>query len=59
MILNYRDQSYLMSSMMKNKHDSDLTAHTSAVYAKNNIKLLWLIRSGVDYDEHQRGQLCD
>lgn len=25
--------------------------HSSVVYAKNDIKLLWLVRFGADYDE--------
>lgn len=45
--------------MMKTRHENDVTDHTGAVHTENDIKLLWLIESGADYDENQIGQQRD
>ena len=45
-----------MRFLAKTKQDSDVTERTSVVYAKNGIKLSWLIRSSVLYEENQIGQ---
>ena len=34
-----------------------MTDHTGVLYAENYTKLSWPIRSGVDYNENQIGQL--
>ena len=48
-----------MRFLAKTKQDSDVTERTSVVYAKNGIKLSWLIRSSVLYEENQIGQWHD
>lgn len=43
---------------MKTRLYNDLTDCASAIYAEKDIELLWLIKSGVVYDENQTGQHC-
>ena len=44
---------------MKTRQDNDVTNHTGTIYAKNDTKLLWPIRSGTVYNRNQIGQLRD
>ena len=39
--------------MIKTKCNNDVIECTGEVYTRNNIKLLWPIRSSVDCDENQ------
>ena len=48
-----------MKSVTKTKQDKDATDGISAIYAENNTKLSWLIRSSVNYDENQIWKLRD
>ena len=48
-----------MPTMTKTRHDNDVTDCTGAIYAKNDIELLWSIRLGVDCDGNYIGQQCD
>ena len=45
--------------MTKTRKDNDVTERISAVYGNKNIKLSWLIVSGVVYDENQIRQQRD
>lgn len=45
--------------MMKTRQDNDVTNCTMVGYVENDTELLWLIGSGVEYDENKIGQLCD
>ena len=38
--------------MMKTRQETDETDHISAIYTKNETELLYVIRSGVVYDEN-------
>ena len=44
---------------MKTRQDNDMSDYTNVVYANNETELLWLIRSGMVYDENQIGQWRD
>ena len=50
--MNCQDKSNSMSSVMKNRHDNDVTNRIGVFYAENNTELSWPIRSGTDYDEN-------
>ena len=52
MILNFYDQSNWVFTLMKTRQDNYVTDRKDAVYAKNEIELLWLIESGTIYDEN-------
>ena len=54
---NYHDQSNQMQFVMKTKLNNDTTDCTGAVYIKNDSKLSWPIKLGVNCDENQIGQL--
>ena len=41
--------------MMESIKDNDVTNLTSVVYVENDIELSWLIRSGANYDDNQKG----
>ena len=41
---------------MKTRLYNDLIDCASAIYAENDIELVWLIKSGVVYDENQTRQ---
>ena len=43
----------------KTRHENDMTNHTSVIYVENDTTLLWLIKSGANYDENQIEQLHD
>ena len=58
-ILNYHDWMNQVLSMTKIRHENDMIDHTGAIYAKNNTKLSWPIRSGANCDENQIRQLHD
>lgn len=45
--------------MMKTRWDNNVTDYIGAVYAKNEIELLWLVGSSVDYDENHTWQQHD
>lgn len=53
MIMNFRVQLDRAPTMMKTRQENDMTKHTSAVYAKNETKLLCLIKSSMVCDENQ------
>lgn len=55
MILNCRDRSNWVPTMMKTKYDTYLTDHIDRVYAKNETELLWSIKPGMICDENQTG----
>lgn len=57
MKLSCYDWSDRVPFVIKSKKDNDMFAHIGAVYADNDIELLWPIRSSVDYDKSQIGQL--
>ena len=42
--------------MMKTRQVIDESDHISAIYTENEIELLYVIGSGVVYDENQIGQ---
>lgn len=50
--LNYQDLSDQVLSMMKTKKDNDVIDHTSAIYAKTETELSWVIRSSVVCDKN-------
>ena len=50
--MNYRDLLDKVRSMMKTRQDNDVTNRTCMVYTEHEIKLSWLIRSGVIYGEN-------
>ena len=52
MILNFYDKSNWVSTLMKTGQDNYVTDRKDAVYAENEIELLWLIESGTIYDEN-------
>ena len=37
---------------MKTRQDNDVIEHTNAIYAENDIELLWPIELGVVYNEN-------
>ena len=43
----------------ENIQENDVTNHVDAIYAKNDIKVSWLIKSGADCNENQIRQLHD
>lgn len=48
-----------VQSVMKTRHDNDVTHHTSAIYVENDTELSWPIGSVTDYDRNQIEQQCD
>ena len=48
-----------MHYVMITREDNDVSNHTGVVYTDNDAKLSWPIRSSVNYDENQIGQLRD
>lgn len=59
MKLNYCDWSHRVWSVTKTKQDYDVINPTSAVYVKNEIKLLWLIKPCAVCEENKIGQRHD
>ena len=57
--LSYCDQLDCVRFVMKARQDNDLIDHLGMFYTKNDIELTLPIRSGVDCDENQIGQLRD
>ena len=51
MKLSYRDRLNWVPSVLKTISDNDVTDLIDAVYAKNETKLLFSIRTGAVYDE--------
>ena len=45
--------------MMKTRQDNDMIDHIDAIYAENDTKLSWSIRSVTDYNENKIWQLHD
>ena len=50
--LNCQDLSNQVRSMMKTRHDNNVTNHIGAVNTENETELSWLIRSGAIYDKN-------
>lgn len=44
---------------VKTSQDNDLTDYTGTVYAKNETKFSWSIKSGADYGKNHIRQLRD
>lgn len=51
-ILNYKDQSDSVQSMMKIRQDNDMIDHTSAIYVKIETELSWTIKQDAVYHEN-------
>ena len=58
-ILNYHDQLNWVQFLTNTKEDKDMTDRIGVVYAENDTKLLWLIRSSANCDKNEIGQLYD
>ena len=57
--LNYCDQSDWVWSMMKSRHDNDVTNHIDVVYPENETMLVWTISLRMVCDKNRIGQQRD
>ena len=57
--LNYHDRSNQVRFVKKTRQDNGVKDGIGAVYAKNDMELLWPIGLGVVYDKNLIGQQHD
>ena len=53
------DRFDLVQYVMKTRQDNNMIDRTGVINVENDNELSWPIRSGVDCDENNIGQLCD
>ena len=59
MKLSFCDQLDWVQSMIKTTQDNNVTDYIDALYAENEIELLWTIRQGAFCDENHIRQRCN